>query len=347
MAVVILADDGLAFTGAALLDGPLGGAETAFAELAAAFALRGHAVTAFTRGGADEVVDGVRWRPLADGVPDAADLYVANRSDRLLDRCAGARRAVFWVHNPARYLLKWRYQRRLWRRRPALSFTGAYHAGTYPRWGGGGARRVIPLGVSAPFLAVPPRVAPPSPELVFASNPERGLDRLLDLWSTRIRPAVPGATLTVHAGGAPAGRTARGARAAGALDRARSLAGEGVHLRPPLAKPALAAVLGRARAMVYPGDPNETFCLAVAEAQATGLPAVVGAIGALPERVADGRTGFVAPDEEALAAAATRVLTDDVLWWRMHEAALAARPGLGWDRVAAAWEDAFLPGVPG
>ena len=44
MAKVVMADDGIAFDGAVAEDGPLGGAETAFAALAEALARRGHDV---------------------------------------------------------------------------------------------------------------------------------------------------------------------------------------------------------------------------------------------------------------------------------------------------------------
>jgi glycosyltransferase involved in cell wall biosynthesis len=46
--------------------------------------------------------------------------------------------------------------------------------------------------------------------------------------------------------------------------------------------------------MLYGGHRVEAFCLAVAEAQALGVPAVVRPIAAMPERVRDGITGFIA-----------------------------------------------------
>lgn len=336
MAVVVLADDGVVFDGPAVEERPSGGAETAFAELAAALAARGHRVTALARGARALVHRGVRWQPVEAGVPPTADLYVANRGHRVLAECEGARRTVFWVHNPARYLLKWRYQWPLARRRPTLVFTGAYHAATYPRWAMGGPRRIVPLGVSDAFLGWTER-APPPPVAIFVSNPLRGLEALAELWADAVRPRVPGARLVVHAGSAVYG-AAGDARIAAVLERVARRAGDGIALRAPLPKRELAPVLAASRLFLYGGSADETFCLAAAEAQAIGLPAVVGAAGALPERVADGVTGFVARDPAAMAEAAVRLLTDDGLWQNQHRAALARSASSGWDAVAAAFE---------
>ena len=136
----------------------------------------------------------------------------------------------------------------------------------------------------------------------------------------------------------PGGDARLQARAAPVLARAASLAGAGVRLRDPLPRPALAERLRAARAMLYRGDPGETFCLALAEAQAVGLPCVVTPLGAVAERVADGETGIVARSDEAFAAAAVRLLSDDAAWSAMHVAALARGPGPDWDAVAARFE---------
>ncbi|MGH7111176.1 MAG: glycosyltransferase, partial [Stellaceae bacterium] len=132
------------------------------------------------------------------------------------------------------------------------------------------------------------------------------------------------------------------------LARADRLAGRGVFRHPPLAHGAgaLAETLKGARVMLYRGDPGETFCLAVAEAQALGVaeaqalgvPAVVMPLGALAERVIDGVTGCVAASEEAFADAAIALLREDDLWLCRHRAALDRQRGLSWDEVAARFE---------
>ena len=344
MARIVMTDDGIAFEADALDSGPLGGAETAFASLAAALARRGHQVVVRNNctgtGGSGDI----DWAPLAGGVPEGCDLYIANRSDKLLPLAPGARRTVFWIHNPARYLLKYRYLARLWRIRPPIVFSGPHHLAGYPRWAPDGGRVVIPYGIEDVFRAVDPPEEPPGPRAMFTSNPLRGLDWLLDLWAGEIHPRCPTAELHLFTGAATYGEfgRARAAQMAPVLHKAETLAGSGVVLRGPQPKQVLAAEMTRARVLLYRGDPGETFCLAVGEAQAAGLPAVVQDIGCVAERVIDGETGFVASHDGDFAGAAVRLLADDTMWRRHSRAAAARQRGWGWNEAAAAFEELLL-----
>ncbi|HTV44658.1 MAG TPA: glycosyltransferase [Stellaceae bacterium] len=348
MAQVVMADDGIAFDGAMAETHPLGGAETAFVALAEALAQRGHRVE--VRNHCAAVLDhkGVRWAPLCHSLPETCDLYIGNRGHRVIGLVRRPRRRLFWLHNPAGYLKKPRNLWRLARYRPVLVATGTYHAATIPRWLPCGGRRVIPYGMLDRFRGAVAR-EPPLPRAIFTSNPLRGLDWLLDLWVARIAPAVPGAELHVYAGnpvgGDPVGGNAgKAERVAAVLARAEALGGAGVRRFAPIAHDALAAALPDARVMLYRGDPGETFCLALAEAQAMGVPAVVTPLGAVGERVLDGVSGRVAADDAAFAAAAVAVLRDDTLWRRWHQGALAQQRGLSWDAVAARFEALIRPG---
>jgi glycosyltransferase involved in cell wall biosynthesis len=340
MAVVVMADDGITFDGLSLTRGPLGGAEAAFLIVAEALAARGHRVLVRNRCAAPLVHNGVDWAPLGRGVPDECDLYIANRSDHLIGLSPRARRRLFCIHNPGRYLRKWRYIRALWRHRPVIVTTGRFHESTVPRWMPSGGRVSIPYAIPEAFRHAPPLAAPPPPHAIFTSNPLRGLDWLLDLWQRRIRPRVPRAELHLYCGPAVYGAVgdAKAAPMHAALARADSLAGKGVRRFAPLPRLELIAALRASRVMLYRGDSNETFCFAVAEAQALGVPTVAQPLGALPERVRDGITGFIAGDEEAFARHAIALLSDDALWRRQHEAALRLQLGLSADEVAQRFE---------
>jgi glycosyltransferase involved in cell wall biosynthesis len=336
MAEVVMADDGIAFDGVSAEQGPLGGTETAFAALAEALARRGHQVAVRNRCRAALCHKGVHWAPLSDGIPPRCDLYIGNRGHRVIGLVRKAKRRLFWLHNPAGYLKKPRNLWRLARYRPILITTGIYHATTVPDWLPRGGLEIIPYGVLDRFRAAAPREAPP-PRAIFTSNPLRGLDWLLDIWIKQIKPSVPQAELHIYAGGRVYGSTGA-PRIEEALARAAGLAAYGVRHFAPVGRMELAAALSRARVMLYRGDPGETFCLALAEAQAMGVPVIVQPLGSAPERVIDGTTGRVAADDDVFAKAAISVLRDDALWRRWHLAALAKQGGWTWDNVAARFE---------
>jgi len=75
--------------------------------------------------------------------------------------------------------------------------------------------------------------------------------------------------------------------------------------------PDLPAVLAAVDCFVLLGVGSEETCRAALEAMAVGRPVVAAPLGALPEIVVDGETGWlVAPDPDAVAAALEAVLGD-------------------------------------
>jgi len=341
MARIVLADDGIEFDGQTPYERPLGGVETSVVALMQELAQRGHEVFVMNNCKKSINYNGVSWRSIkSEPWPDEVDLYIANRGDRLLGRMPKARRTVFWIHNPAGYLLKWRYLSKLWWIKPVIIFIGDYHATTYPNWAPAGKRIVIPYGLSDIFCEQRELLSPPAPRAVFTSNPLRSLDWLLDLWSSGIKPRVPRAELHVFAGADTYGHV--GEAKAGdmnlVLERARSMEDQGVRLRGTLPKKELAQELRASRVMLYRGDLNETFCLSVGEAQAMGVPAVVGNLGSVKERVLNNKTGFIAKDQESFIDNAQKLLTDDDLWKSQHRAAIRTQQNWRWPQAALAFE---------
>ena len=338
---VVFADNGIRFDGRTLDNEPLGGVESSVIFLVRELAKRGHQVSVHNRCEEAMSCDGVNWVPLSDGLPEEADLYIANRADQLIGRMPKARKSIFWIHNPASYLLKWRYLSKLWKHRPTVVFIGDIHATTLPSWTPDGGRKVIPYGIPDMFRNADILLSPPRPRAVFTSNPLRSLDWLLELWATSIQPHVQAAELHIFSGPATYGNVgkAKASQMEKVFDQARGLADKGVILRGPVPKAQLLEELRKARVMLYRGDENETFCLAVGEAQALGVPGIVQPIGSVIERVIDGETGFVATTENAFADAAVKVLSDDSLWQVLHTRALEKQQSWGWPEAAQAFEE--------
>ena len=340
MAVIIMADDGITFDGDSLATSPLGGAETAFVSLAEALAVRGHKVNIYNNCGQKMDRAGVSWYPLDRGLPEKADMYIANRGDKLIPLVPSAHTRIFWIHNPAGYLKKWRYFSKLFSLRPIIVFSSNFHVKSLPWWIPCGEKVIIPYGISKVFLETEATISTPAPRAVFTSSPLRSLGWLLDIWATAIQPYVPGSELHVFSGTKTYGEHGmrRVDRIQSVLDKARALSSYGVVLREPIAKRELARELMDFRTLLYRGDPGETYCLAVGEAQAVGVPAIVENIGCVAERIIDGVTGFVAVDDEDFAERARLLLLDDKIWERQRTAAIRHQRSWSWDDAAAGFE---------
>jgi glycosyltransferase involved in cell wall biosynthesis len=191
---------------------------------------------------------------------------------------------------------------------------------------------------------MPPLAAPPPPRAIFASRPELDLKSLVEVWAKHILPRVPGAILDVYG----VHRLAGGQNAWDVWEGSFLPAGQSpqikqsVRVHPTLGRAELNEALRSSRVVLHPGHRLEAFCLTLAEAQALGVPAVVGPIAAVPERVIDGVTGFHRADPREFAEATVAILTDDGLWRRLHQAALRERQGITWSEVAERFELALL-----
>ena len=194
---------------------------------------------------------------------------------------------------------------------------------------------VISIGVPLEHYMGPPP-SRNTHRIVYTSQPRRGLRVLLRLFP-QIRALVPDAEL--HVFGYEWAGDAEGVDVS-------TMNQPGVYMRGGLSKSQLALELRSAAVMAYPCTFKETFCVAVAEAQAAGLPVVTTRSGALPERVRDGVDGFVVPGDpkredfgSQFVEAVVRVLKDDALRERMGAAgAEKARRSYDWSVIAGQWE---------
>jgi glycosyltransferase involved in cell wall biosynthesis len=204
---------------------------------------------------------------------------------------------------------------------------------------------VIPHALPDDIRGMPPLPAPPPPEAIFTSNPQRNLNALVRIWAERIVPRRPDALFHIYGvhdlkPGDDPWQAWAGLLPVDIPAAARA----SIRVHATASRSELMAAVRRSRVMLYLGHKVEAFCFALAEAQAMGVPAVVAPVAAVPERVIDGVTGFIHSDPQQFADAAVALLSDDTLWRRQHEAALRLQQGLSWDEHAARFEAAVLTG---
>ena len=345
MAKIIFADSTGRYDGRALETRALGGTESSVILTARGLAGRGHDVTVHSNCEAELVDHGVRWRPL-DAKPDeTCDAYIAIQQPELLGLVPRPRRRIIWVLWGANQLRHYKRLWRMWLHPPKPILMSLSQLRDYwPVLPGRGDISLIHLALPDSVRGHPPLAEPPPRRAIFASNPQRNLRALVELWGERILPIVPDAVLDVYGiNNLKPGEEAWELWAGTLLPADPSPAlRASVRVHQPARKPELIAAMRGARAMLYLGHKAEAFCLSLAEAQALGTPAVIAPVAAIPERVINGVTGFHRADPAQFAEAAIQLLTDDELWRRQHLAALELQQGLSVDDYVTRFEAAIL-----
>lgn len=347
---IVLVDDSIPFDGYSPTSEPLGGAEKAFAYLAAALAKRGHEVAVFNRSPARRTMAGAAWEGWQTP-PDETDVLIAFRRPSLLGFVPNATRRMLWLAAPAALLERPRSQALLEQYKPVVVFLSVHQFGERAPLDGL-QTAIIQPGLAADYVESPdgagdlntPAIVPADPpRAVATTHPLAGLDWLVRLWTGKVHPIAPTAELHIYSAVLDRGVLGGDVPEAYAdiLRQVRNAAGDGVVVHRPLPDPGMAEAYRSARVHLYPGAKDDIFGWTLAETQAVGLPAVARPLGAVYEQVSDNSTGIVADDGDAFANAALRILNDESTFQRISRMARVTKAGRTWDVVAAEFEDRF------
>src|SRR5438477_2395710 len=180
----------------------------------------------------------------------------------------------------------------------------------------------LPEGVEPGFVLAVGTVEPSKnyPRLLAAYRQLRGRHGALP-FSINGRPGVPQLVIAGRAGWAFG-------------DTLQRIAAEpGVRYLGHVDEPTLSALYASASVLAFPSL-YEGFGLPLLEAMAHGVPAVVGAAGALPELALGAAISVDAEDEDAIASALERLLADESLRKKLGEEGRRRAQGYTWANAA-------------
>ncbi|MDK9719571.1 MAG: glycosyltransferase [Rhodospirillales bacterium] len=331
---IVMVDDSVPFDGYTSGYQPLGGAEKAFASLASALAMKGHEVRAFNRCRFKMTIEGAQWEPWEQPRPFETDLLIAWRKPGLLTSVRQAAKRLLWVAASPAYLERPANRELIESTGAKLVFQSKAQLAGFKAWKGA-AGAVIAPGLRTEFQDEAP-IEPMSPPLaVCTTHPLHGLDWLLDLWPL-IRGKVPEGRLALYSAaldkGKQGGEVAPEIRAV--LDKALALENAGVVIERPMGDRDMAGVWRKARVHLFPSHADDWLASTLMESQGSGIPGVARPLGAAPERLIDGQTGQLAPDDSAFVNVSAEIMNDDQLFWSMSRDAKLHQSKRGWEDVA-------------
>ena len=145
MTKLLFVDDGIEFDSILLKKKAFGGAEFAFVSLVEELAKLNYEVVVYNNCLNEVKINGVQWKKLNSRIFDEKfDVLIVNRGDKFLNFKKECKKRIFWIHNPAKYLLKYRYLSKLLFNKFKIVFSSNYHYSTYPKWAPALEKIVIP-----------------------------------------------------------------------------------------------------------------------------------------------------------------------------------------------------------
>jgi hypothetical protein len=179
------------------------------------------------------------------------------------------------------------------------------------------ARKAVAEAANQPAPALPP------PHAIVTTHPLHGLSWLVDVWTRLIHPQMPTARLAVYS--AVLGKGLRGEEIPvdmhPILLQVKAAAGANVVVVDPLPDEGMARAYRASRVHLYSGDKNDFACWTLGESQMAGTPAVARNLGGVDERIDNGQTGYIVPDESAFASVTLQILGNDDVYRGLATAA--------------------------
>ena len=337
-------DDSLHFDGGTPGERPLGSAEKSLVGLADALATCGHDVVVINRCLETREIRGVTWLPWDAPRPPSQDVAVAFRKAGLLGEIEQADHMGLWMWGGCKPLNKPANQALLDKYRPTLVYVSEAQRRGWKPW-----REfkevVVTPAVGQAYLGASDLGAEPSAIALTTTHPAHGLREIVRLWEEGIHPLHPDAQLHVYSAAlARAKETGEvDVKLAAAFEDICNAERAGVLVKKPLPDPEMAAVYANAKVHLYPVFQGEMYCGTLAESQASGVPAVVNATdgnaGTAGERVRNGQTGYLAPDESAFVNLTGEILAEDSGMYRtLHRDALTLQRQRSWQAAAIEFE---------
>ena len=341
---ITLIDDSIPFDGATPKIKPLGGAEKAFVYLSETLAARGHDVTAVNQCDAYSELNGVTWLPFDAPRPLESEVLIAFRKPSLLEEVDSVDLRILWLWGPASLPDQAANQVLLERYMPTLVFLGETHRQSWKSQRNFKEAIIVP-GVTDAYLEFEDDKSEPEPIAIITTHPLHGLQELLQLWLDGIRPRNDRAQLHIYS--ASLSRGIETGEVANRMKDLLSIAGKaqnrGIFIKLPMPDVDMAKNYRYAKLHFYPMIKTEMYGSTLAESQAAGLPALVlaatGDVGAVAERVCNGQSGYIAPDNAAFINLAAEILAENSeLYWSLHREALTLQKYRTWHIAAIEFE---------
>jgi len=344
--LITFLDNGQTYDGSTLNKRPLGASEKSLILLAETLSSIGHVVRIFNNCKKSRVVNKVSWNPLNTMNANHSDIWISLNDPKLFDLCDFNNKKVLWLIKSGLQLAKPDNFKSTMRHNPTIIYQGESHINSIPDGLKSLDAKMISLGVYEKYFELEELTSSVTPKAFVTTNPLMGLDWLINLWINHIHTKLPWAELYIFSITMYNGMHGKDVadRYLSILDKLKINTNYNIHVKKPEVDAEFIKHIKDMRVHLYPSHQFESSALTLQESQVMGIPAVVRPLGAAPEKIYNGKTGFVAQDDNTFSEYTIRLLSDLSYFKRISNKAKEMHVDSKWNNIAEKFIKVFKLG---
>ncbi len=333
--LITFLDNGQLYDGSTFNKRPLGASEKSLILLAETLANIGHVVRIFNNCKKSKVVNKVSWNPIKNIEANHSDIWISLNDPKLFNLCDMNNKKILWLINSGLQLAKPESYKAAIRHSPTIIYQGESHINSIPDGVKSLDAKMIPLGVYKKYFEIEDLSSSVTPKAFVTTNPLMGLDWLIDLWVNFICTKLPWAELHIFSFTMYNGMNGKDIdeKYLSILDKIKMNSKYNIHVKKPKIDDDFIKDIKDMRVHLYPSHQFESSALTLQESQVMGIPAVIRPLGAAPERIYNGKTGFIGLDENIFSEYTIRLLSDMSYFKRISNQAKQMHSNCKWDNI--------------
>ncbi len=341
--LITILDNSISYSSETINRKPLGSSQKCVINLSVALANRGHTVKVVNKIKESIFLDGVLWSPLDDSLSITTDILIVHQDPELFKYVLKAKKKFLWLTSTSDLILRKKGLYYAHENKPIVLCQGERHGIDLPKFYQKFNNKILVSGVSDCFFSNFSFKHQAIPRALVTTHPLLGLEWLLDLWKKDISVKIPWAELHIYSYLLSKGPNIKVSDEINIVSKkARDMNNEGVKIKTPLVEIEMANEIKNYRVHIYPSHNKEVNAATLAETQSLGLPAVARPLGAVPEKMTNGITGYMTLDEKQFTDYIVRLLSDDSLFKKMSKSARESKRKRKWSIVAEEFEAYIL-----
>ena len=271
--------------------------------------------------------------PISNFNASHSDIWVSVNDPRLFDLCNINNKKLLWLINSGLLLSKPEYFQAAINHNPTIIYQGESHINSIPEGLKSLDAKMISLGVSNEYFNINDSIPSVTPKALVTTNPLIGMDWLIDIWVKNIHTKLPWAELHIFSmtmyNGIRGNKV--GEKYVSILEKLKNNLKYNIHVNKPKIDSKFKEEIKDMRVHLYPSHNYETSALTLMESQALGIPAVVRPLGAATEKIVNGKTGFVAQNDNEFSEYSIRLMSDSGYYKRISDQAKEINVKNNWE----------------